>query len=99
VLLTTLANVNFWSSRIALMFLQHALGLRLGCRRNQAAGGRINRNLAGAEHQVADAHGMIVGSDGGRRFGGLMMVFFGIKCGARSNGFERAGQGKVWKTE
>jgi hypothetical protein len=33
--------------------LENALGLRLDVAGNQVAGGRVNRNLAGAEQEVA----------------------------------------------
>ncbi len=45
---------------------QHALGLRLDVAGNQIAVFRVNRNLAGAEQQVANAHGVIIRADGGR---------------------------------
>ena len=71
VLLTTLAKVSFWSSRMALMFSQHAFGLRLDVAGDEVAGGRIKGDLAGAEKQVSHAHGVVVRPDGGGGFGGF----------------------------
>jgi len=65
VLFTTLANVSFWSSRIAFTFWRTPLGLDLDVAGDEVAVLRVNRNLAGAEKQVADAHGVVVGADGG----------------------------------
>ena len=51
--------------------LQDAVGLGLDVTRDEIPGGRINGDLAGAEQQVLDAHGVIVGSDCGRGLGWL----------------------------
>jgi len=45
--------------------LQHAIRLRFDVAGNQVAVLGINRDLAGAEEQVADADGVIVRADGG----------------------------------
>ena len=46
--------------------LQRAFGLRFDVAGNQIAIGRINRDLPGAEQEVADAHGMVIRPDGCR---------------------------------
>ena len=51
--------------------LQHALGLRLDVAGDRDCRRRVDRNLPGAEQQVADAHGVIVRADGGGRFCGF----------------------------
>jgi hypothetical protein len=48
--------------------LQDAFGLNFDVTGNQIAGLRINRDLAGAEQQVANPDAMVVRADGGRRF-------------------------------
>ena len=48
--------------------LQHALGLGLDVAGNEVTGGGIERDLPGAEQQVAEAHGVIVWADGCGRF-------------------------------
>ena len=35
------------------------------------AGGRVERDLSGAEDQIANADGVVVGANGGRALGGL----------------------------
>lgn len=49
-----------------LHIFQHAVGLRFDVAGNQIAVLRVNRDLSGAEEQVASAHGMIIWADGGR---------------------------------
>src|SRR5208282_6461717 len=49
--------------------LQGALSLRLDVAGDEVPGGRINGDLAGAEKQATDAHGMVVRPYCGSRFG------------------------------
>jgi hypothetical protein len=67
---------------------EDALGLGLDVARDEIPGCWIQRNLAGAEKQVADAHGMVVRADrrGGLRgfddlFGGHGFIVIVVCCG------------------
>ena len=55
----------------ALHVLQHAARLVLDVAGDELAVGRIERNLPGAEQQVTDADGVIVGANGRRALGGF----------------------------
>ena len=72
--------------------LQDALGLGLDVAGNQVAGGRVNRDLAGAEQQIADAHGVVVRADGGGRFGRFDDLFGWHRFERQCCGFARRGQ-------
>ena len=65
VLFTTLANVKFLIVENHLHIFQYALGLGLDIAGNQAAICWADGDLAGAEQQIANAHGMVVWTDGG----------------------------------
>lgn len=54
---------------------EHALGLGFDVAGDEAAVGGIERDLARAEQQVADAHGMVVWADSGGRFRGFDDLF------------------------
>lgn len=58
---------------------EHALGLGFDVAGDEAAVSRIERDLARAEQQIADAHGMVVRADGGGRFRGFDDLFGGHK--------------------
>jgi len=55
----------------ALHVFQHAAGLVLDVAGDELAGGRIDGNLPGAEQEVANADGVVVGTNGRRALGGF----------------------------
>lgn len=60
---------------------EHAFGLGFDVAGDETAVGRIKRDLARAEQQIADAHGMVVRADGGGGFRGFDDLFGGHKSG------------------
>ena len=55
----------------ALHVLQHAPGLVLDVAGDELSGGRVERNLTGAEEQVTDTDGVVVRTNGRRGLGGF----------------------------
>ena len=49
-----------------LHILQHAFGLHLDVALDEVAGRGVDGDLSGAEEQIADAHGMVIGTDRSR---------------------------------
>jgi hypothetical protein len=83
-----------------LHIFQHALGLGFDVAGNQAAVGGADGNLSGAVQLIADAHGVIIRTNGGRRFcgfdddfGGHKMICFSSEMHGKSVAFDRQRQG------
>jgi len=54
---------------------QHALGLGFDVAGDEISGGGIQRDLPGAKEKIAGAYGVVIGADGGSRFGGFDDLF------------------------
>ena len=63
VLLTTLPKRQLLVVQDGLDVFQHAFRLRLDVSGDEVAGGGIERNLTGAEQQIADTHRVVIGAD------------------------------------
>ena len=55
--------------------LEDALGLSFDVAGDEVTGRWVERDLAGAKEQIADADGMVIGTDSGRGLGGFYYLF------------------------